>query len=92
MLMNCDKCTSLTPDYVNTASGLDLHQFKWVLREELIGPLPLEWNWLVSEYEYNKDAKNVHWTLGGPWYKEFRDQDYSDEWHKLYKETTKVNL
>ena len=92
MLFNNSQCTQLTPDFVNTVSGLDLHQFKWVLREELIGPLPLEWNWLVSEYEYNKDAKNVHWTLGGPWYKEFRDQDYSDEWHKLYKETTEVNL
>ena len=27
MLMNCDKCKSLTPDYVNTATGLQLHQF-----------------------------------------------------------------
>ena len=30
MLMNCRKCTTLTPDYVNKASGLELHQFKWL--------------------------------------------------------------
>ena len=27
MLMNCGKCGALTPEYVNTASGLDLHRF-----------------------------------------------------------------
>ena len=36
MLMNCDKCTALTPDYVNTATGLQLHQFKWLADEHLI--------------------------------------------------------
>ena len=30
MLMNCAKCRALTPEYVNTASGLELHQFKWL--------------------------------------------------------------
>ncbi len=30
MLMNCPACVRLTPDYVNTASGMDLHQFKWL--------------------------------------------------------------
>jgi len=26
MLMNCERCTALTPEFVNTASGLELHQ------------------------------------------------------------------
>lgn len=92
MLFHNSQCTKLTPEYVNTASGLELHQFKWLEREHMVGELPFEWNWLVGEYDYDKYAKNVHWTLGGPWYKEFKDQDYADEWHKLYKETTEVNL
>jgi hypothetical protein len=29
MLMNCSACNALTPEYVATASGLELHQFKW---------------------------------------------------------------
>ena len=41
---------ALTPDYVNAASGLDLHRFKW-LDDGAIGSLPLEWNWLVGEYD-----------------------------------------
>ena len=39
MLMNCKKCSSLTPDYVNKASGLELHQFKWLEGDHLIGDL-----------------------------------------------------
>ena len=60
MLMNCKKCSTLTPDYVNKASGLELHQFKWLESESLIGEVPLEWNWLADEYEYKKDVNNIH--------------------------------
>ncbi|NBR29730.1 MAG: aminotransferase class V-fold PLP-dependent enzyme, partial [Betaproteobacteria bacterium] len=34
-------------DYVNTASGLELHQFKWLGDDSLIGELPHRWNHLV---------------------------------------------
>ena len=30
----------MTPEFVNTASGLELHQFKWLGDDELIGALP----------------------------------------------------
>jgi len=92
MLFNNSQCKTLTPDYVNTASGLELHQFKWLEREHMIGDIPLEWNWLVGEYEYNEDAKNVHFTLGGPWYKDYKECDYSQEWFDLYKDTTRIDL
>ena len=59
MLMNCRKCTTLTSDFVNTSTGSQLHQFKWIDDDELIGDLPLEWNWLVGEYEKER------------WYKKF---------------------
>ena len=87
MLMNCKKCLSLTPDYVNRASGLELHQFKWLESEELIGDLPLEWNWLVGEYEYKEDVKNVHYTKGGPWFEEYARCDYSQDWFKNLEES-----
>ena len=92
MLMNCDKCTALTPDYVNSATGLQLHQFKWLEGDHLIGDLPLEWNWLVSEYEYKEDVKNVHFTEGGPWFEEYKGCDYSIDWFNNFNETSKVNL
>ena len=80
MLMNCKKCTTLTPDYVNKASGLELHQFKWLERDHLIGDLPLEWNWLVGEYEYKEDVNNEHYTKGGPWFEDYAKCDYSQDW------------
>ena len=86
MLMNCRKCTTLTPDYVNKASGLELHQFKWLEGDHLIGDLPLEWNWLVGEYEHKDDVKNVHYTKGGPWFEEYARCDYSQDWFKNLEE------
>ena len=86
MLMNCKKCTTLTPDYVNKASGLELHQFKWLEGDHLIGDLPLEWNWLVGEYEHKDGVKNVHYTEGGPWFEQYKDCDYSQDWFANYKE------
>ena len=83
MLMNCSKCKTLTPEYVNTRSGLELHQFKW-LDENLIGSIPLEWNWLVGEYPYKKDVHNVHFTEGGPYFKDYKNTEYANEWFNIY--------
>ena len=87
MLINCKKCTTLTPDYVNKASGLELHQFKWLEGDHLIGDLPLEWNWLVGEYEYKDDVYNVHYTKGGPWFEDYAKCDYSQDWFRNLEES-----
>ena len=92
MLMNCKKCTTLTPDYVNKASGLELHQFKWLESEDLIGSLPLEWNWLADEYDYKKDVKNIHYTEGGPYFKGYESCDYADDWFEYYSECNELEL
>jgi hypothetical protein len=47
MLFNNERCRALSADYVNSATGLELHRFAWV-DDGLIGELPLEWNWLYS--------------------------------------------
>lgn len=79
MLFNNARCRSLTSDYVNTASGLELHRFAWV-DDASIGELSLDWNWLVGEYEYNPNARIVHFTIGGPYFAAYRDCDYAAEW------------
>jgi len=79
MLFNNERCRALSADYVNGATGLELHRFAWV-DDALIGSLPLEWNWLVDEYDYRPDAKIVHFTRGGPWFPEFERVDYAEEW------------
>lgn len=80
MLFNNARCRTLTPDYVNTASGLELHQFQWLETEELIGELPSRWNHLVGYDPPRADAALVHFTLGGPYFEEYRDCEYAREW------------
>ena len=82
MLMNCAKCTALTPEYVNAATGLELHQFKWLGDDNLIGPLPARWNHLVGYDAPAADAALVHFTIGGPWFEPYRDCEYADEWRR----------
>ena len=79
MLFNNERCRALTADYVNSASGLELHRFAWT-GDEQIGDLPREWNWLVGEYDHEPGMKLVHYTLGGPWFDEYRGSDYAAEW------------
>jgi hypothetical protein len=80
VMFNNDKCRALSPEYVNTATGLQLHQFKWLENDDLIGSIPLTWNYLVNEYEKRNDAKLVHFTDGGPYFEEYKNDDYADEW------------
>ena len=70
----------VTPEFVETASGMQLHRFLW-LKDEEIGSLELEWNWLVGEYKKPKKVpKNIHWTIGGPYFEEYSDADFADIW------------
>jgi lipopolysaccharide biosynthesis glycosyltransferase len=82
MLFNNARCRALTPEYVNTASGLELHQFKWLENDSLIGDLPEKWNHLVGYTSPNTNAANVHFTLGGPYFNEYADCEFSKEWNE----------
>src|SRR5690606_1017730 len=79
-LMNCGRCRALTPEYVNAASGLELHQFKWLGDDGLIGSLPARWNHLVGFDEPSAEAALVHYTIGGPYFDEYSDCEYAAEW------------
>jgi hypothetical protein len=80
MLMNCARCSRLTPDYVNSASGLELHQFKWLAGDHEIGALPGSWNHLVGYDAARRDAGLVHYTSGGPYFEGYRGCEYAKEW------------
>lgn len=80
MLMNCGKCRALTPEYVNNATGLELHQFKWLGDDALIGALPGRWNHLVGYDAPDDEAALAHFTIGGPWFPEFARCEFADEW------------
>jgi lipopolysaccharide biosynthesis glycosyltransferase len=82
MLINNARCAALTPEYVNQASGLDLHRFRWLESEDLIGSLPGRWNHLV---DYDPPAPQeelslLHFTSGGPWFPDYSNCGYADLW------------
>ena len=82
ILWNCNSFPNrkLTPQFVQKATGAELHRFTWI-EDERIGELPPEWNWLPDEYGPNLDAKLLHYTLGTPCFNEFANTPMADEWH-----------
>ena len=87
MLMNTAKCTALTPVYVNTKSGLELHRFHWLDNEDLIGAIPHKWNHLVDyDAELPESELGIlHYTEGGPYFKDYKNCGYADTWRREYK-------
>lgn len=80
MLFNNVRCAALTPEYVASASGLELHQFMWLGSDDLIGALPHRWNHLVGFDEPCRDVSLVHYTLGGPYFHEYTDCEHAESW------------
>ena len=98
MLMNCKKCKKLSIDYVNNASGLDLHRFNWLENVNEIGAFNSDgWNELICS-DNNAISRNdsysklIHWTLGGPWFKDQRNMGgkYARKWFSSREEAMKL--
>jgi len=84
ILWNCghEANRGVTPEFVQNSTGAQVHRFTW-LDDDLIGEIPEEWNWLDIEYDYNPEAKLIHYTLGLPGFVEFSTQgSFADEWHR----------
>ena len=86
ILWNCahPKHSILTPDFISNQSGQFLHRFSW-LDDSDIGDLPKEWNWLALEYPINNSAKIIHYTLGTPCFKKYRNTDMAEIWCDTHK-------
>ena len=80
-------CKSITPQIVSKASPKYLHRMEWT-EENLIGSIPLEYNFLVGYYS-SKNPKALHFTDGGPWHKDTKDVSYGDEWLSYLTKTEK---
>ena len=83
VIYNNKKCKILTPKFVEKANGLFLHQFKWT-SDRSIGSLPSNWNVLVGYQKIPKYFNALHYTKGGPYFKEFKNSSGSKYWH-FYK-------
>lgn len=90
MLFNCGHPSNqnLNVELINDekTTGKYLHRFSW-LKDEEIGILNPEWNWLVGWYNEPADGtpKLLHYTEGGPWFENYRTCEYHQEWkQELY--------
>ena len=91
VLYNCGHPSNekLSVDLVNNPNydGKYFHRFSW-LKDEEIGKLSHEWNWLVGWYKEPEDGQPsaIHYTEGGPWFKNYRNCEYGDVWKKYLAE------
>jgi lipopolysaccharide biosynthesis glycosyltransferase len=94
MLFNCEHPSNkeLTKELVNDpdVDGKFLHRFSW-LKDQEIGSIPYQWNWLVGWYNEPEDGrpKALHYTEGGPWFKEYERCEYAVDWLLMEKEYLK---
>ena len=89
-IYNCDHPSTqkLTNKVVETATPKYLHRFEW-LKDEEIGGLPLEYNFLVEEMDEPENGLpfNIHHTLGAPIFRERQNVPYAKEWKEEFKLT-----
>jgi len=92
ILWNCGHPANrqIDPNIVNTQTGQYLHRFQWLTDSE-IGHLSPEWNWLAGWYSEPQDGspKAIHYTEGGPWFKEYRRCEYHKVWKQNLREMLK---
>tara|TARA_Y100000593_G_scaffold83590_1_gene157691 strand:- start:5962 stop:6645 length:684 start_codon:yes stop_codon:yes gene_type:complete len=88
ILWNCGHPMNslLTSKTVSEWTGAYLHRFMF-LKDNMIGEIPIEWNWLEGEYNkeefesvYNRPPSAIHFTNGGPWFENWQDVDYANLW------------
>jgi hypothetical protein len=87
VLWNCNhpKNQMITPDLVNEVSPMFLHRFMW-LEDSEIGEFSHVWNWLVEWYREPNDGtpKLLHYTEGGPYFKNYQKTEYAQLWRDEY--------
>lgn len=88
VLWNCSHPSNkkVTPDLINNQSGKFMHRFGW-LRDDEIGEINHQWNWLIGWYEepQNGKPKALHFTEGGPWLGPQHDKkEYSNVWNTYF--------
>ena len=90
IVWNCAHASNnvVNPGFIGEAEAATLHRFLW-LKDKEIGELAVKWNWLVGEYDNPKeDIKVLHWTLGGPYFNDYSNTEFSDEWRREFESMT----
>lgn len=86
MLINCGHPSNkkLTKEIVNTKTGSWLHSMSW-LEDHEIGEIPMSYNWINGSSPGNVVPEVIHYSLGGPWFKDYQDCAFADKWWSYYQ-------
>lgn len=90
MLFNCEHPANryLTPTTINRDTGRALHGFHW-LKDEEIGSINEQWNWLEGHSSMDIVPSVVHFTRGTPDMAGYENVPYADEWN-MYARRLKI--
>lgn len=99
VLYNCEHKShnNLTIDDINTKPGRWLHNFLW-LKDNEIGSISENWNWLEGYSSEKIEPKVVHFTRGGPWFNNLgfyinkKEKKYFEEWNYYLKKINASNI
>ena len=93
MLFNCNKCTNLTPEIVNTQSPKYLHRMEWCDNKQILS-INKTYNYLVGYYNdiADDDIKALHFTDGGPWHPGYEDTFFCERWLNYILFSEKIKL
>lgn len=68
---------------INNNSPSYLHRMEWA---SSIGILPHTWNYLVGYYHDIEKPNILHYTDGGPWFDNYKDCEFSENWLQVERE------
>jgi hypothetical protein len=75
----------LTLEMVNSLPGRDLHRFCW-LKDDEIGDLTPDWNWLVGHSDPGIAPAIVHYTEGLPSMAGYENCAFADAWRAVRRD------
>ena len=86
IIWNCShpQNKNLSPSFISEKNGAFLHRFSW-LKDDEIGEINKEWNWLAVEYPEKDNLNLIHYTLGTPCFKEYEKTSLSNFWYNSFR-------
>lgn len=78
------------PVQASYGAGSTLHGFQH-LEDQEIGEIHESWNYIPG-HSTSPTQNAIHWSLGGPWMREFENAEYASRWRDRYKQVVAAAL
>ena len=89
--MEEDHSRALTPAHVNSATGMSMHQFQWLLDEALIGSIDESWN-AIPGHTFVPRLSAIHYTEGTPHMPGYENCPWAEYYWMTYQDALVMEL